>query len=117
MKNYPDPNKKWSPQEILALPMPRDLRSHTVENSRSACSITVKEAKILRDRIRKVKVLRFLQTNETATVTQIIKHFQPEIIAIRTVWGYLKVFEQEGRAKCSGRVWSLANKKDAATHE
>lgn len=111
MNLYPDPNKKWSPQEILDIPMPRDSRSHTVENSRSACSTAVKEAKILRDRIRKARVFRFLKTNQTATVTQIIKHFQPEIIGIRTVCGYLKVFEQEGRAKCSGRVWSFVEGK------
>lgn len=109
----PDPNRKWSPQEILDIKMPCDLRSYNAaENSRSACATTVREAKILRDRIRKAKVLRFLQNNPSATVPQIIKHFQPEVIAIRTVWGFLQVLQQEGRAKCSGNIWGLKNKDE-----
>ena len=104
--NRPDPNKKWSPQEILDIPMPRDLRARNLENSRTATAVAVAEAKILRDRLRRAKILRFLENNSDVTIAQIIRHFSPETIGIRTIWGYLKVFEQEGKAKLSGNIWN-----------
>jgi hypothetical protein len=105
MKPRPDPNKKWSPQEILDIPMPRD-RDYRV-NSRSACATAVAEAKILRDRIRRAKIIGFLEANKNATISQIIHSFKPEAIGIRSVWGWLKVLEKEGIAKCNGNAWNL----------
>ena len=104
--NRPDPNKKWSPQEILDIPVPRDSRESARSNARSAATAAVAEAKILRDRIRRARILNFLENNNDVTIAQIVRHFSPEAIGIRTVWGYLKVFEQEGKAKLSGNIWN-----------
>lgn len=110
-----NPDRKWSPQEILNIPEPRDPREISQKNSRSATSAAVAEAKIRRNRIRKAKILRFLQTHENVTIPQVIRHFKPETIGIKPVWGYLKVLEQEGRASCSGNIWNPA--KQSTHHE
>jgi len=110
MKLSPDPNRKWSPQEILDIPMPRDRRAASPTNSRSACATAVAEAKVLRDRLRKAKILRFLQNNKDVTVSQVIRHFKPETIGIRSVWGYFKILELEGKAKCSSNIWNFTEK-------
>jgi hypothetical protein len=108
MKLRPDPNKKWSPQEILDIPMPRDLDYRA--SSRGACAAAATEAKILRDRIRRAKIIQFLEANKNATISQIIHSFKPETIGIRSVWGWLKLLEKEGRASCSGNAWNLTKK-------
>lgn len=111
MKLRPDPNKKWSPEEILAIPVPRDSRDSARSNSRSATTVAVTEAKILRDRIRKARILNFLENNNDVTISQVVRHFKPEVIGIRTVWGYLKNFEQEGKAEINGNTWNSKAKK------
>lgn len=109
MKPRPDPNKKWSPQEILDIPMPRDLDYRT--SSRSACAVAATEAKILRDGIRRAKIMNFLEINKSATISQIIHHFKPESIGIRTVWGWLKLLETEGKVRHTSNtnIWLLSN--------
>ncbi|TAG97263.1 MAG: hypothetical protein EAZ19_06830 [Oscillatoriales cyanobacterium] len=55
--------------------------------------------------------MNFLEINKSATISQIIHHFKPESIGIRTVWGWLKLLETEGKVRHTSNtnIWLLSN--------